>query len=103
MFPRAERRPPQTPHRPAPPLAPSVEQWRAMSEAERARLIDEVHEALTETPLEMMSKGRPHQTAQEAIIDQLSLYFARIRRKIYLASELPVLYPGEESFDPDIL
>jgi Uma2 family endonuclease len=84
------------------PIAPTEEQWRAMSPAERSRFIDEVNAALSD-PVEAMAEGRPHARAKGDALDALRLYFSRTGRRIYVAQELSVVYPGEEPFAPDIL
>src|SRR5262245_17594949 len=89
----------------APPkalIAPTVEEWRAMTTAERERLLAEVIDALSD-PRSAMAEGRPHKKAKGRAIDMLGLHFASMGRVIYLAEELAVLYSGEEIFVPDIL
>jgi len=84
------------------PIAPTEEQWRAMTPAERDRFLDNVLDALSD-PQQLMSEGRPHKKAKTRALDLLGLHFRTLGRVIYLQEEMAVLYPGEESFSPDIL
>lgn len=84
------------------PIAPSEETWRAMTPAERERLLVQVNDALSD-PRRVMSEGRPHKKAKTRALDLLGLHFKTIGRAIYLAEEMAVLYPGEEAFAPDVL
>ncbi len=84
------------------PTAPDVETWRRMSLLERERFLDAALEAL-QREAELMSEGSPHGRARASIREVLGDYFARVGRTIYLASELPVHYPGERVFAPDFM
>jgi Uma2 family endonuclease len=84
------------------PTGPSIEAWRAMSlEAREAFLLD-VCAALSD-PRDLMTEGRPHKKAKSRAVDLLGLHFKAMRREVYLAEEMAVVYPGEESFSPDVL
>jgi Uma2 family endonuclease len=89
---------------PAPPrvVAPTLEAWRAMSPAEREQWLIAANEALSD-PRAAMSEGRPHKKAKTRALDMLGRHFGAIGRVIYLAEEMAVHYPGEESFTPDVL
>jgi Uma2 family endonuclease len=71
-----------------------------MSEEERA----EVVEAL---PSEIESayppEGDVHRKAKDGPLGALDAYFRRIGRRVYLSSNLPVYYPGERLFAPDLI
>jgi Uma2 family endonuclease len=84
------------------PIAPTLEAWRAMSPAERLRLLVQVNEALSD-PRVTMSEGRPHKKAKTRTLDLLGRHFSAMGRVIYLEEEMSVLYPGEEAFSPDVL
>ncbi|WP_437731780.1 Uma2 family endonuclease [Sorangium sp. So ce1335] len=84
------------------PIAPTEEAWRAMTPAERERLLVTILDALSD-PRSAMAEGRPHYKAKARAIDMLTLHFGSTGRVIYLAEEMAVLYPGEEVFSPDIL
>ena len=84
------------------PIAPTVEEWRAMSADERERLLVKVLAALSD-PRAAMSEGRPHKKVKTRSLDMLGLHFGAVGRVVYLAEEMAVLYPGEEVFTPDVL
>jgi Uma2 family endonuclease len=50
-----------------------------------------------------MGEGRPHKKAKTRTLDALGLHFKATGRAVYLAEEMPVLYPGAAPFTPDIL
>jgi Uma2 family endonuclease len=85
-------------------IAPSAEQWRAMSPDQRQRFLIEVNAALQEEHERvMMTEGRPHRRAKNRTLDRLGQYVRRSGRKIYLADDMAVHYPGEVPFEPDVL
>jgi Uma2 family endonuclease len=84
------------------PIAPTEEEWRAMSPDERERLLLKVLDALSD-PRAAMSEGRPHKKVKTRSLDMLGLHFGAVGRVVYLAEEMAVLYPGEEVFTPDVL
>src|SRR5262245_11045289 len=86
----------------SPPIAPTVDEWRAMTPEQRTRLLVQINDALP-GPQRLMSEGRPHQKAKSRALDALNLHFRTIGRAVYLAEEMAVLYPGKESFSPDLL
>ena len=83
-------------------LAPTVEEWQALSPAERDRFLLRVLDSLSDPTL-AMSEGRPHKKAKTRALDRLGLHFRTLGRAIYLAEEMAVVYPGEEPFSPDVL
>jgi Uma2 family endonuclease len=84
------------------PRAPSEEQWERMTDEERARVVDSLP---SEFPVSETAppEGDPHFEAKVRAREVLGGYFARIGRKVYLACELPVYYPGERMFAPDVI
>jgi Uma2 family endonuclease len=84
------------------PVAPTEDEWRALSLDQRARLLDDILDALSD-PRAAMSEGRPHKKAKTRSLDMLGLHFGAVGRVVYLAEEMAVLYPGEEVFTPDVL
>lgn len=84
------------------PRAPPQELWDRMTPEERQRVLDtlpsefEVSEA---SPPE----GDFHFNPKVAARDTLGGYFQRIGRRVYLACELPVYYPAERMFAPDLI
>ena len=83
-------------------MAPSTEEWAALSQDERtaiaAGLPGEVTDAEMSPP-----EGDLHFRAKISALDALRGYFTRQRRRIYLAAELPIYYPAEPRFAPDLL
>ncbi len=73
-----------------------------MTQPERDRFLEEVLDTLSDPPI-AMSEGRPHKKAKSRALDMLGLHFRAMGRRIYLAEEMAVLYPGQEPFSPDIL
>jgi len=92
-------------HAAAPPLpliAPTVDEWRAMSPVERESLLVQINDVLSD-PRDAMSEGRPHKQAKTRTLDLLGRHFSAMGRVVYLAEEMAVLYPGEDVFTPDVL
>jgi Uma2 family endonuclease len=50
-----------------------------------------------------MPEGDRHFQAKVRTMDVLQGYFSRQGRRVYLGAELPVYYPGERRFAPDLL
>ena len=73
-----------------------------MSPAARERIVGEASAALA-AQQEAMGEGSPHGRAKARAWRLLGDFFFRSHRLAYLNSELPVLYPGEEVFCPDLL
>lgn len=84
------------------PVAPTEEEWRGMTPLERERFIIAVNIALSD-PAIAMSEGRPHKKAKSRAIDMLGLHFRAMGKRIYLAEELSVIYPGTQGFTPDVM
>jgi Uma2 family endonuclease len=84
------------------PMAPSQEVWDALSAEERTRVVDALPGEVTDAEI-AMPEGDLHFRAKTRALDALRGYFARQRRRIYLAAELPIYYPAEPRFAPDLL
>ncbi|TMQ04636.1 MAG: Uma2 family endonuclease [Deltaproteobacteria bacterium] len=84
------------------PMAPSQEVWDALTPEERARVVDALPNEVTDAEI-AMPEGDRHFQAKTRALDTLRGYFARQRRRIYLAAELPIYYPAEPRFAPDLL
>lgn len=84
------------------PRAPPQEIWDRLSPEERESIIRSLP---SEFPVSEASppEGDAHFEAKVGARLVLRDYFARIGRKIYLGSELPIYYPGENMFAPDVL
>jgi Uma2 family endonuclease len=85
---------------PRDPRAPSAEEWATMSEAERARAVDQLP---SELPREGLPEGDPHRDPKDKALEALREYFRRQGRRVYLSGELPIYYPGEGVFAPDLI
>jgi Uma2 family endonuclease len=84
------------------PRAPPQDVWDELSAEERARICAELP---SEFPVSEASppEGDPHFEAKIRAREVLETFFSRIGRKVYLGSELPVYYPGEPMFAPDVM
>ena len=83
------------------PRAPSQEAWDRLSERERAAVLASLP---SEFELEAQPpEGDPHRKPKQSAYEALDAYFRRIGRRVYLSSELPVYYPDEPVFAPDLI
>ncbi len=84
------------------PRAPPQEVWDQLSPEEQARIVDSLP---SEFPVSEANppEGDPHYEAKSRTREVLGSFFSRIGRKVYLACELPVYYPGETMFAPDVI
>jgi len=84
------------------PRAPPQELWDRMTSIERQRVV-----ALLPSEFEVSQASPPegdfHFQAKTVAKDTLSGYFQRLGRRVYLACELPVYYPNEPLFAPDLI
>jgi Uma2 family endonuclease len=83
-------------------MAPSTEVWEALSPAQRAAIVAALPGEVTYDEI-AMPEGDRHSRAKARVLDTLRGYFSRQRRRIYLAQELPIYYPAESRFAPDLL
>ncbi|MBX3217049.1 MAG: Uma2 family endonuclease [Labilithrix sp.] len=84
------------------PLAPTQEEWDALSEEERSAVVDALPGEVTDAEMSP-PEGDRHFKAKTRALDALRGYFTRQKRRVYLAAELPVYYPSEPRFAPDLL
>jgi len=85
---------------PLDPRAPSVEAWAGMSAEERSSVCDSLPSEIERaTPPE----GDRHRVPKTRALEALGEFFRRIGRRVYLSSELPVYYPNERVFGPDLI
>jgi Uma2 family endonuclease len=84
------------------PQAPSQEEWEAMTPEERVRVVESLPGEVTWDEM-AMPEGDLHFSAKVSTMDVLKGYFGRQKRKVYLGAELPVYYPAERRFAPDLL
>lgn len=85
---------------PLDPRAPSEAEWGAMSERERREVAASLP---SELPRLSPPEGDLHRIPKERALEALREHFRRLRRRIYLSSELPVYYPAERVIAPDVL
>jgi Uma2 family endonuclease len=85
---------------PLDPRAPSLAVWEQLTEQERA----EVCAALpSDVPRATPPEGDRHRVPKTRALEALDEFFRRIGRRVYLSSELPVYYPSERMFAPDVI
>jgi len=84
------------------PMAPSVEEWERLSPEERSAVVAALPGEVTDAEI-AMPEGDRHFHAKRRVLDALRGYFAKQRRTVYLAAELPTYYPAESRFAPDLL
>jgi Uma2 family endonuclease len=82
-------------------MAPSVEEWEALSAGERAAVVAALPGEVTDAEI-AMPEGERHFQAKVRALDALRGYFRRQRRRVYLAAEMPTYYPAEPRFAPDL-
>ena len=82
------------------PRAPPSEVWRALTPEERAALVASLPSEWEDTS---PPEGDPHWNPKVSARKTLQRYFSRIGRSVYVGSELPIYYPGERVFAPDVM
>jgi len=83
------------------PMAPSAEEWDALTPAERAEVATALPGEVTDAEM-AMPEGERHFKAKTRVLDALHGYFTSRRRHIYLSAEMPTYYPAEPRFAPDL-
>jgi Uma2 family endonuclease len=84
---------------PRDPRAPSQALWDQLTEAERRDVLAALP---SEIPL-ALPEGDPHRLPKSRAMEALSEFYSRLRRRVYLSAELPVYYPDEPMFAPDLI
>jgi Putative restriction endonuclease len=82
------------------PRAPSQEEWDRLTPEEQQRVMEDLP---SEFEWAAASEGDPHRKAKERAFQTLDEHFRRIRRRVYLSAELPIYYPNEPVFAPDVI
>jgi Uma2 family endonuclease len=85
---------------PRDPRAPSAEQWAAMSRAEQEWVVAQLP---SEVPRETAPEGDEHREPKDKALEALREYYRRKGRRVYLSAELPIYYPAERMFAPDLI
>jgi Uma2 family endonuclease len=73
-----------------------------MNQEERARVVEALPGEVTWDEM-AMPEGDLHSQAKMGALQALKGYFSRQRRRVYLGTELPVYYPAERRFAPDLV
>jgi Uma2 family endonuclease len=84
------------------PRAPTQEEWDAMSMEERERVVASLPDEVTWDEM-AMPEGDLHTEGRRHAWDALWNYFKHRSRRVYVSAELPIYYPGERRFAPDLL
>lgn len=83
---------------------PGREEWLALSEDQRQAVERRIYDALNhDGDVLAMSESTRHSRPKQGAYRDLDDHFQRCGRKMFLACELGVLYPGEDAFAPDLL
>lgn len=85
---------------PADPRAPTEEIWDRMSEEGRRRVVASLP---SELPRALPPEGDAHRVPKKRALEALDEFFRRQGRRVYLGSELPIYYPDEPMFAPDLI
>ncbi len=85
---------------PLDPRAPSQAEWDGMS-AEARRVV--LASLPSDIPRTEPPEGDPHRIPKAHAFESLDEYYRRIGRRVYLSAELPVYYPAERMFAPDLI
>jgi len=85
---------------PEDPRAPPAEVWASMSEEERDAVVASLPSEWDDAS---PPEGDPHFNAKVGAREALGNFFAKIGRRVYLACEMGVYYPGEPAFAPDLM
>ena len=83
-------------------MAPSQEEWDALTESERAEVVAALPGEVTDAEMSP-PEGDRHFKAKVRALGALRSFFTRQRRRIHLSAQLPVYYPGAARFAPDLL
>lgn len=84
------------------PRAPSQEDWARMTAEQRAEVVASLP---SEFPPSEASppEGDHHYAAYSTARETLSRWFRERGRDVYVSGNLPVYYPGEPMFSPDVI
>jgi len=82
------------------PRAPTQAQWDAMTPEERRAVVASLP---SEPERALPPEGDGHRVPKKRAFEALDEFFRRRGRQVYLSSELPIYYPDEPMFAPDLL
>lgn len=83
-------------------MAPSQEEWDRLSSEERAAVVASLPGEVTDAEMSP-PEGDRHFKAKTRALGALRSFFTKQRRRVYLAAELPIYYPAEPRFAPDLM
>jgi Uma2 family endonuclease len=81
------------------PRAPPAEVWAVMSAEDRAEVVASLPSEWEDA---LPPEGDRHWIPKVSARKTLERYFSRIGRSVYVGSELPIYYPAERVFAPDV-
>lgn len=84
------------------PVGPTLEEWQALSPRQQEAWAQAAIDALNATQ-DRRAESRPHGLTRMQVTLALRDHFQRARRAMFIASDLPVAYPGEPVFSPDLI
>jgi len=81
------------------PRAPPTEVWQALTAAQRDAIVQSLPSEWSEA---LPPEGDRHWNPKVSARKTLERYFAKVGRSVYVGSELPIYYPGQPVFAPDV-
>lgn len=84
------------------PRAPSQQAWDALGREERAQVVASLPGEVTWNEMPM-PEGDWHTEPRSRVLDVLVRYWAQQPRQAYVSTALPIYYPEEPRFAPDLL
>jgi Uma2 family endonuclease len=88
---------------PRDPRAPPEDVWACMSPEERRRVVESLPSEIEITETSPPPEGDEHFDAKRSARDALKTFFSKSGKRVYIGCELPVYYPGEAMFSPDVM
>jgi Uma2 family endonuclease len=85
-----------------PLYVPNEQEWSQMSSSQRQEKEESIIAAL-EQEFNLMGETTIHFNARASATEVLRRYYANKGQKVFIASDLHTLYPGEKAFYPDLL
>ena len=85
-----------------PLMVPTVEEWKQLTFLQKKQVEERIIAAL-ENEFDLMGETTMHFQARVSATEVLRRYFGNQGKKVFIASDLHTLYPGERAFYPDLL
>ncbi len=92
----------KTPQHEDPLYVPTQLEWEQMTESEKVERETNIISAL-EREFNLMGETTIHFEARASATEVLRRYYGNQEKKVFIASDLHTLYPGEQAFYPDLL